>query len=232
MAFALVGPTPASRAGFAHNEHVRFIDILFLVAEANSAAEGAPPTTSKFAHDVRTTVSLCRATAVEERFWSAQTRVRHGQRKRTVLMGAAARGDVARTRWLLARGAPCDPLDAEGSTALIWACHKGHAEVARVLIAAGAALNLTGGYSVTGLCWASLGGHLDVVRVLLAAGADTELGSSSPLWWASSDGYLEIVRALLDAGAEVNDRRLGGTPLACTSNFAVSALLISRGGVR
>ena len=42
MAFALAGPTAASRAGFAHNERVRFIDVLFLVAEANTADDGAP----------------------------------------------------------------------------------------------------------------------------------------------------------------------------------------------
>jgi len=80
--------------------------------------------------DARRTVSLCRRDAAEERFWSATSRVHHGPKKRTVLMYAAQNGDVARARWLLARGAPRDAGDVHGQTAFSARVVPGFVEVA------------------------------------------------------------------------------------------------------
>ena len=127
------GPARARAAGFAANEACAFIDTLFTVAEAGRC---------KFAFDTRATVSLCRATAAEERFWSAMSRVHHGPRERTALMYAADRGDAVRASWLLARGAPRDTCDVHGQSALYLTSAKGHADVVRVLIAAGAGVDV------------------------------------------------------------------------------------------
>ena len=56
-------------------------------------------------------------------------------KKRTRLMYAAQAGDVARLRWLIARGARLELKDWEGRTALYWASWEGRVEVVRELLA-------------------------------------------------------------------------------------------------
>jgi hypothetical protein len=55
-------------------------------------------------------------------------------KKRTRLMYAAQAGDVARLRWLIARGARLGLQDAEGRTAFSWACESGRVEAVRELL--------------------------------------------------------------------------------------------------
>ena len=62
-------------------------------------------------------------------------------KQRTRLMYAASAGDVARVKWLLARGARLELKDWEGRTALWWASWKGRVATVRELLARGAAVD-------------------------------------------------------------------------------------------
>jgi len=221
----------ARAAGFAANESCAFIDTLFTVAEAGRC---------KFAFDARATVSLCRATAAEERFWSAMSRVHHGPRERTALMYAADRGDVARVSWLLARGAPRDARDCGDETALYRASAHGHAIVVSTLLTEGAGVDVGNDGGVTPLLVASHFGKFEAVRTLLAAGANVRAVSGSASWHAlhhaSSSGVDEIVCALLAAGADVDARLItGASPLHVASSndhLAAAVTLLAAGADR
>jgi hypothetical protein len=115
-----------------------FLDALFIVAQF-PGGQVAEAEKCAYAFDVRACAGLCRATWAEEAFWSGLVRVAHpGPRKLTRLMYAVARGDAARTAWLLARGAPREARDVHGWTALHFASWKGHVDAVRALLAAGA----------------------------------------------------------------------------------------------
>jgi len=53
------------------------------------------------------------------------------------LHDAAANGDVAEMRRLVAAGVDVDELDEHGETALLWATDNGHVEAIRVLVELG-----------------------------------------------------------------------------------------------
>ena len=176
----------------------RFLDALFVAAQSEPGRKG-------FAEDLVWCAGLCRTTWREEALWNGLVHVRRGEGKRTHLMYAAARGDVARVRWLLARGAPTELADVRGGTACIWASLRGHVEVVRVLLAAGANVNAADAYGETALHSAS-NGHVEVVRVLLAAGADINAISMHIVWTslhrAAYSGHVDVIRVLLAAGAD------------------------------
>jgi len=69
-------------------------------------------------------------------------------KKRTRLMYAAQAGDVARLRWLIARGR-MELKDWEGRTALYWASRARHVEVARELLARGAVVDAAENHGAT-----------------------------------------------------------------------------------
>ena len=62
-------------------------------------------------------------------------------KKRTRLMYAAQAGDVARLRWLIARGARLELKDWEGRTALYWASSEGRVDTVRELLLWGAVVD-------------------------------------------------------------------------------------------
>jgi len=198
----------SARRGASHaaNAKCRALDAIFIAAQADGAA---------FAHDFGKCGSLCRAARGEEALWSVVGRVRHGPRGRTALMFGARCGDVARVRWLIARGAPVDARAvASGMTALHFAAERGQATVASALLAAGASV----------------------------AAANVKL--STPLHLAcraavSDEDRLRFVRVLLDGGAPVNALDSDGrSPLALYTSVAVRTagkkafcdLLVARGG--
>ena len=92
-------------------------------------------------------------------------------KKRTRLMYAAQAGNVARLRWLIARGARLELKDWEGRTALFWASWEGRVEVVRELLARGAVVNAAKNNGATPLYIASEKGHVECVRALLGDGA-------------------------------------------------------------
>ena len=174
-----------------------------------------------FGHDVEPFLALSHETWDEEILFDAVKDLPHGVQQRTRLMHAAKVGDVARLRWLLARGARVDRRDWEGRTALYWACSEGRAGAAAALLQHGAGVNsqkAAGTTRATPLHVACTNGHLEVVRVLLAHGAAVEardtLGATA-LFAACAHGNLEVVRELLARGAAVDARAVddSATPL-------------------
>ena len=73
-----------------------------------------------YAREVDPFVGLCRETWGEEVLWDALKDLPHGKQRRTRLMHAAQKGDAARVKWLLKRGARPNLMDSHGQTALLW----------------------------------------------------------------------------------------------------------------
>ncbi|KAH6616059.1 ankyrin repeat-containing domain protein [Chaetomium sp. MPI-SDFR-AT-0129] len=131
----------------------------------------------------------------------------------TALHYAARRGDLAKVRYFVERGADVNAGLAAmpPSTPLYEACHQGHDRVVSFLIDHGA--NLQGESGAAVLEHAILSRHPAIVKLLLARGADpnivTKLGVE-PLSWAAALGDIASIEALVDSGAYVG----GITPSA------------------
>ena len=134
------------------------------------------------------------------------------------LIEAAAAGDTARVRELLAAGAGVDDRDAGGATALMRAAHAGRLDAVRALVDAGADVN-----AVDARGWGALAmachnadldrGFADVVAFLIGRGANVEapIGYGvRPLMLAAGYGEIAVVEALLAGGADVLARNDGG----------------------
>ena len=178
-----------------------------------------------FGRDVEPFLALSRETWGEEQLFAAVKDLPHGALKwkdvtlaaahpsqllgketvvdpfgkeRTRLMYAAQAGDVARLRWLLARGARMELKDWKGHDALWWACCAGRMQTMEALLSLGAAVS-------TALHGASAGGHLEMVRALLGTrGVELELQDRegrTALWRACDAGRVEIERELRERGA-------------------------------
>jgi hypothetical protein len=174
--------SPADRADRLERVPQRFLDALFIAFQSEKGRAG-------FAYDLRWCAGLCTATWREEALWNGLGRVRRGWRNITHLMYAAGRtGDVARVRWLLARGASVNVKTYDGRTALHYASACGNAEIVQLLLAEGANVDpwtppaaildpFADPFAVVKVSApiyeAAQNGHVDVIRVLLAAGADT-----------------------------------------------------------
>ncbi len=156
------------------------------------------------------------------------------------MVAAAARGDGAAARALLAQGADVSAATGDGMTALHWAAHYGDAALATALLKAGArtdAKSRVGGY--TPLHVASRSGAGSVVKALLAAGANvntpTETGAYA-MHLAASSGSAEAVTALAAAKGDPNARETqwGQTPLmfAATSNRPATITALLKAGAK
>ena len=127
------------------------------------------------------------------------------------LQEAAARGDVAGMRTLLASGAVVDEFDRDGSTALHKAITAGTVEGVRALLAAGANPRLTDSRGQTPFGLAAA--HTDVrtreaLTALLLTGASLRLYSAAPwsLEYAARRGQRDVVKMLLTLKVDVNQR--------------------------
>jgi cytohesin len=135
----------------------------------------------------------------------------------TRLMRAAARGDLAEVRGLLAGRANVDARDRRsGFTALHLAAESGQPDVVAALIQGGAAIEARTAHDATPLMIAAQGGKVDAVKVLLRAGADlgarTEAGMTA-LAQAAAWGQVKMVRFLIAVGADVNEAEPVAAPL-------------------
>ena len=124
-----------------------------------------------FGRDVEAAASLlCREAAGEHQTWAALKDLPHGPHDRTRLMHAAFRGDKARVRWLLARGARLELRDVHGKTALMWAAEGGSLAAVRALLGAGADVRAVALRGLgNALAFAARGGHGEAAAELSVA---------------------------------------------------------------
>ena len=135
----------------------------------------------------------------------------------TQLIAAAACGDAANVKNLLAQGAGIEARDEHGYTALMAATHGNHVAVAALLIAAGADVNARDNIKDSPYLYAGAEGRLEILRLTLAAGADlksTNRFGGTALIPAAEKGHIENVRELLKTKIDVNHiNNLGWTAL-------------------
>jgi len=143
------------------------------------------------------------------------------------LIRAAAAGDPAAVKRLLAQGASVKARDAEGRTALVAATYGNRVEVARLLIDAGADVNAQDNLRNSAFLLAGASGHLDILKLTLAAGADlksTNRYGGTALIPACHYGHVETVRELLQTRIDVDHvNNLGWTAL-------LEAVILGDGG--
>lgn len=147
------------------------------------------------------------------------------------LLDAAAQGDTAGVRRLLAGGAPVDPADAAGRTPLVVASYAADLELAAVLVEAGADVNHQDQtrQSAYLIATSEIGPEdgVALLRLTLANGADVDAKDSfngTGLIRAAHRGYADIVDELLRAGIEVDHvNGLGWTAL-------LEAIILGDGG--
>ena len=139
---AAAAEAAAASAARADALRYNFISCLILAAQ------------NGFGRDVEPFLTLCRETWGEEQWWDAVKDLPHGRvvregpawqgavvpfgidlgpfsAGRTHLMYAAQAGNVARLKWLLARGARLELKDWMGRTALFWAAQRGRIATVR-----------------------------------------------------------------------------------------------------
>lgn len=145
----------------------------------------------------------------------------------TQLHAAAAKGDAATVKMLLAKGVAIEARDSSGCTALLVATHANRVEAAKVLIEAGADVNAKDNIADSPYLYAGARGHLDILRMTLAHGADlksTNRFGGTALIPAAERGHVETVRTLIQAGVAVDHvNRLGWTAL-------LEAIILGQGG--
>lgn len=125
----------------------------------------------------------------------------------TPLLEAAASGDVAAVRALVAAGLPVDARQPGEGTALIVAARQGDLAMVEALLALGAQPDVTSRGDGNPLIAAAARRHLPVVARLLQAGADVNRIvplDETPLINAARSGDVQVVAYLVEHGADVN----------------------------
>lgn len=153
----------------------------------------------------------------------------HAQTSETdqALIRAAAKGDEAEVKRLLAAGASVTARDERKRTALLAATQGNHAGIAATLINKGADVNAQDDIQDSAFLLAGASGYLEIVRLCLAAGADLKSRNrygGTALIPACHHGHLETVRELLKTKIDVNHvNNLGWTAL-------LEAVILGDGG--
>ena len=156
---------------------------------------------------------------------------------RTVLISAAARGELDVVKLLLSRGVDVNVRDNRGYTALAHALEARYPEVEEALLSRPDIDPNVGGLLgrpiLLAYVWRD---NKKATERLLALGADVKLvdkDGDTALHGAAETGNVEIMRMLLDKNADINAKnREGGTPLmwaAVFGNDDAVQLLLSRG---
>jgi len=118
------------------------------------------------------------------------------------LYDAAVNGDTAYIKSF--KGDINQPVNNDGSTAMIYASYHGKLESVKALIEAKANINATNSGGHTALMYAAFEGRTDVVNELLKAGADVNIADKSgltALTQAALKGQKDVVKALVKVGA-------------------------------
>lgn len=135
------------------------------------------------------------------------------------LVFAAAAGDLAVVRGLLASGVTPDARNRDGHRALHLASANGESEVAGVLLEAGATVDAADRIGWSALHWAAYYGALPSVEALLAAGADPN-ARYEPCRVTALEQLLSGLRS-----AETR----GGVPFRVTDRLAIAEALFAAG---
>ena len=111
---------------------------------------------------------------------------------------AARKGDVAKLKELLDKGADVNTKTQYGATALAYACDKGHIEVVKLLLERGANVNVRDTfYGEVPLGWALQRENLGIIKLLLDKGAE---GRERVLMAGVREDKVDIVKLALDKG--------------------------------
>jgi ankyrin repeat protein len=146
------------------------------------------------------------------------------------LLQAAAAGDLARVRELLAAGADVNATDAQGWGPLMKAVYnaeldRGFADVVGVLIEAGAAIEARITYGIRPLMLAAGYGETAVVQSLLNAGADVLArndGGLTALMMVKEKFYVDVINLLHEA-----EREAGVAEGSCSTKHAPGSTVVT-----
>ena len=146
------------------------------------------------------------------------------------LFAAAARGDAAQIKALIASGQKPDGRDGRGRTPLHVAAYAGHHETMRALVAAGADPNALERDRYDVVTIAAVAADGPTLEVALALGASarnvTSRYDGTALIAAAHLGHVEVVRTLIRAGAPLDHvNNLGWTAL-------IESIVLGDGGRR
>jgi hypothetical protein len=148
----------------------------------------------------------------------------------TGLLAAAARGDVAQIKALIAQGQKPDVRDAYGRAPLHVAAYAGPREAMRALVAAGADPNALERDRYDVVTIAAVANDLATLRVALELGTSakniTSRYDGTALIAAAHLGHVEVVQTLIRAGAPLDHvNNLGWTAL-------IESIVLGDGGPR
>jgi uncharacterized protein len=146
------------------------------------------------------------------------------------LFAAAAQGDAARVKALVAGGQKPDGRDGHGRTPLHVAAYGGHHEAMRALVAAGADPNALERDRYDIVTIAAVANDVPTLRVALGLGASarnvTSRYDGTALIAAAHLGHAEVVRTLIRSGAPLDHvNNLGWTAL-------IESIVLGDGGRR
>jgi ankyrin repeat protein len=148
----------------------------------------------------------------------------------TGLHAAAAKGDAAAIRTLVAGGADANARDAHGRTPLHVAAHGSHADAARALVAGGADPRALDSQRYDAVTIAAVRDDIAMLKTALALGGNARAVTSpydgTALIAAAHLGHDEVVRTLIAAGAPLDHvNNLGWTAV-------IEAIVLGDGGRR
>jgi ankyrin repeat protein len=148
----------------------------------------------------------------------------------TGLHRAAAIGDAAQIRRLLAEGADPKARDAAGRTPLHVAAFGSHYDAVRALVAGGGEINALERQRYDVVTIAAVKDDVRMVKLALELGGNAKLITSpydgTALIAAAHLGHAEVVQALIDGGAPLDHvNNLGWTAL-------IEAVILGDGGPR
>jgi hypothetical protein len=133
------------------------------------------------------------------------------------MLDAAARGDAARLKELIAAGTPLDPVDGSRQTPLLLAVQNNHLASALALIEAGANINAQAANLDSPWLLAGARGRTEMLRHMIPKGPDYSLRNrfgGTALIPACHYGHVETVKLLLTTKIDVNTiNNLGWTCL-------------------
>jgi hypothetical protein len=144
----------------------------------------------------------------------------------TALVSAAAQGDTAAVKALLAEGAGVNATAADGRTPLIAAAESGKIDAVATLIAAGANLDWSSRSTGTALNVAENTGQTQIAALLLQAGAHStgkSIGDTVCVRPWAGDGFCGTVRSFTPRSVEIEITKIVGCAGGCQARAECSA---------